>query len=79
MDGELYVDDASVNNVIVHFYENLYHEDQPSRIFLDGIAFSSISFDDARDLENDFTEDEVWNAITELQRESSRASQMDSI
>jgi len=57
------------NDAIVHFYENLYHEDHPSRIFLDGIAFASISLDDARALENDFTEAEVWNAITELGNE----------
>ena len=59
MDGELYDDAALVNDAIVHFYENLYHEDQPSKIFLDGIAFAYISLDDARDLENDFSEDEV--------------------
>jgi len=69
VDGKLYVDAALVNNAIVHFYENLYHEDQPSRIFLDGITFASISLDDARDLENDFIEDEDWNAITELGNE----------
>jgi len=55
VDGELYVDAASVNNAIVHFCENLYHEDQLSRIFLDGIAFASVSLDDAGDLEKDFT------------------------
>ena len=54
VDGELYVDTALVNNALFHFYENLYHEDQPSRIFLDGIAFASISLDDATDLENFF-------------------------
>jgi len=43
-----------------------YHEDQSSRIFLDGIAFASISLDDARDLEKYFIEDEVWNAVTGL-------------
>ena len=47
-------------------YENLYHEDQPSRFFLDGIAFASINPKDASDLVKDFTEDEVWNAISEL-------------
>ena len=67
VDGVLCDDAAALaNDTIVHFYENLYHEDQPSRIFLDGIAFASISLDDARDLEKDFTEDEVWNAITHL-------------
>ena len=39
------------------------------RIFLGGITFVSISLDDARDLEKDFVEDEVWNAISELGNE----------
>jgi len=69
VDGKLYVDVASVNNAIAHFYENLYHEDQLSRNFLDSIAFASISLDDARDLEKDFTEEEVGNAITQLGNE----------
>ena len=68
MDGELFVDAPLVNNAIVHLYENLYHEDQPSRIFLDGVAFAS-SLDDARALQKDFTKDEVWNAISELGNE----------
>jgi len=66
VDGQLYVDAVLVNNAIVHFYENLYYEDQPSRIFLADIAFASISLDDAIDLEKVFTEVEVRNAITEL-------------
>ena len=53
-------------NAIVHFYQNLYHEDRPSRLFLDGTAFVSISLDDDRDLEKDFREDEVWNAIIDV-------------
>jgi len=69
VDGEFYVDAASARNMIVNFYENLYHEDQPSRFFLDGIAFASISPDDAGDLVKDFTEDEVSNTICELGNE----------
>jgi len=33
VDVEFYVDAASARNAIVKFYENLYHEDQPSRFF----------------------------------------------
>ena len=74
VDGMLYDDAAALaNDTIVHFYENLYHEDQPSRIFLDGIVFTSISLDDARDLENDYAEEEVWNAINELGNEKAPA------
>ena len=68
-DGELFVNATVVNKAIGHFYENLYQEDQPSRPFLGGIAFTSISLDDARGLEKDFTEDEVWKAITDLGKE----------
>ena len=32
--AKLFVDATSVKSAIVHFYENLYHEDQPSRSFL---------------------------------------------
>ena len=62
------VDDEpfGVKSAIVHFYENFPQEDQPSRPFLDGIPVASISLDEARDLEKVFTEDEIWNAITEL-------------
>ena len=54
VDRELYVDAVLVNNAIVHFYENLYYEDQPSSLFLDGIAFASLSLDSVKDLEKDF-------------------------
>ena len=69
VDGECFVDAALVKNAIVQFYERLYHDDQPVRLFLGGIAFNAISLEDARDLVEDFTEDEVWKAITELGKE----------
>ena len=50
---------ASVKNAIVQFYDHLYHEDQPFRPSLGGIAFNSISLEDAQDLVKEFTEDEV--------------------
>ena len=37
-----------------------------SRFFFDGIAFASISPEDASDLVKDFTEDEVWKSISDL-------------
>ena len=61
-----FADAASVKNAIVQFYDHLYHEDQPFRPFLGGIAFNSISLEGARDLVKEFTEDEVWKAITDL-------------
>ena len=63
------VDVMMVKNAIVHLYENLYCENKPSRLFVDGIAFGSIILDVAKDVEKDFTEDEVWNAITKLGNE----------
>jgi len=52
VDGEPFIDAATVvKTSIVHFYENLYQKDQPSRLFLDGIAFASISLDEDKDLE----------------------------
>ena len=37
---ELHADVSSVERAIVNFYENLYHEDHPSRSFLNGLSFS---------------------------------------
>ena len=62
----IFADAASVKNAIVQFYDHLYHEDQPFRSFLGGIAFNSISLEGARDLIKEFTEDEVWKAIIDL-------------
>ena len=58
-----------MKNTIIHFYENLYHEDQPSRLFLGGITVAAISLDDARVLKKYFAKGEVWKAITDLGNE----------
>ena len=71
VDGECFADAASMKTAIAQFYDHLYHEDQPFRPFLGGIAFNSISLEDAQDLVKDFTEDEVWKAITDLGKELS--------
>ena len=34
VDGEFFADVVLVKNAIVQFYDNLYREDQPSRLFL---------------------------------------------
>jgi len=44
---KLHVDDSSVKSAIVHFYEELYHENFPSRPFLEGISYSTINLEDA--------------------------------
>jgi len=64
--GELHVDDSSVKGAIVHFYEKLYHENFPSRPFLEGISYSSISLEDAMELETDVSKEQVWKAINNL-------------
>jgi len=60
VDGELHVYDSYVKGAMVHFYEKLYHENFPSRPFLEGISYSSISLEDAIELEKDFSEEEIW-------------------
>ena len=69
VDGECFADAALVKNVIVQFYDHLYHENHPVRPFLGGIAFNAISLEDALDLVEDFTEDKVWKAISDLGKE----------
>ena len=34
-----------MKNAIVHFYENLLHDDQPQRLLIEGISYDSISMD----------------------------------
>jgi len=66
VEGELHFDDSSVKGAVVHFYEKIYHENFPSRPFLEGIFYSSISLDDAMELEKDFFDKEVWKAVNDL-------------
>jgi len=69
MDGVSFDDNFSVKEAIVNFYNKLYEEDHPSRPFLEGLVYDSISEDDACDILREFTEDEVWKAINDLGRE----------
>ena len=69
VDGVSCDDNSSVKEAIVNFYNKLYEEDYPSRPFLEGLAFDSISEDDACDLLREFSEEEVWRAINELGKE----------
>jgi len=58
-----------MKNAIVHFYENLVHDDHPQRPVLDGIFYDAISMEDAIDLKKDFLEEEVRTAINDLGKE----------
>ena len=55
MDGELFANTAAVENAIVHLYDNLYHEDQPSRRFMGVLLLALLVL--TWDLEKDFKED----------------------
>ena len=65
VEDELHVDHSSMKGVIIHFYEKLYHEKFPSRLFLEGISYSCISLEDAWELEKDFSKEEIWKAIND--------------
>jgi len=54
VEGELNVDDSSMQGAIVHLCEKLCHENFPSRPFVEGISYSSISFEDAWELMEGF-------------------------
>ena len=69
MNGRVCGDDSLMKNVIVHFYENLLHDDQPQRPLLDGISYDTISMEDTFDLVRDFSEEEGRNAINDLGKE----------
>jgi len=69
VDGASFDDNSSMKEAIVNFYKKLYEEDHPSRPFLGGLVFDSISKDDACDLLREFSEEEVWRAINELGKE----------
>ena len=69
MDGASFDDNSSMKEPIVNFYKQLYEEDHPSRPFLGGLVFDSISKDDSCDLLREFSEEEVWRAINELGKE----------
>jgi len=69
VEGELHVDDSSMKDAIVHFYEQLYHENFPSRPFLEGISYSTINLEDVWELEKEFSKAEVLKAINNLSKE----------
>jgi len=54
VNGQIYGEESSMKNAIVHFYENLLHDDHPQRPLLDGIFYDTISMEDACGLEKDF-------------------------
>jgi len=59
VNGQVYGEESMVKNAIVHFYENLLHDDHQQRPFIDGISYDTISMEDALELEKEFSEEEV--------------------
>jgi len=68
VDGVSFDDNSSVKEAIVNFYKELY-EDHPSRPFLEGLVYDSISDDEACGLLREFSKEEVWEAINDLGKE----------
>jgi len=58
-----------MKEAIANFYKKLYEEDHPTRPFLEGLVYDSISEDDACDLLREFSKEEVWKAINDLGKE----------
>jgi len=69
VNGQAFGDDSSMKNAIVHFLENLLHDNRTQRPLLDGISYDTISMEDAFDLVREFLEEEVRNAINDLGKE----------
>jgi len=51
---------------IVHFYENLLHDEHQQRPLIDGISYDTVSMEDALELQKEFSEEEVRSAINDL-------------
>ena len=69
VDGASFDENSSVKEAVVNFYKKLYEEDYPSRPFLEGLVYDSISENDACDLLREFSKEEVWKAINDLSKE----------
>jgi len=66
VNGQVYGEESTMKNAIVHFFENLLHDDHQQRPLLDGIFYDTISMKDALELEKEFSEEEVRSAINDL-------------
>jgi len=69
VDGECFANAASVKNPIIQFYVRLYHEDHPVRPFLGVLLLTLLVLKMLGILLKIFTQDEVWQAITDLGKE----------
>jgi len=69
VDGECLDDAHSIKGAVVSYFTELFHEDLPRRPFFEGLSYDTILDEDASNLLMDFSEDEVWQAITNLGEE----------
>ena len=69
VNGQVFSDVVLMKNAIVHFYEDLFHDNHAQRPFLDGISYDTISSEDSIELVREFSEEEVRNAINNLGKE----------
>ena len=66
INGELSSDLADIKAQIIEFYKNLYTEDVGRRPLLEGLQFSSISSEEAGWLERPFEEEEILQAMSNM-------------
>lgn len=66
INGELSTDQAAIKEEITGFYQQLYKEDGEFRPLLDGLAFSSISAEEANWVERPFEEEEIFNVVSHM-------------
>jgi len=63
VNGQVFGDVVSMKNAIVHFYENLLHDNHAQRPLLDGISYVTISSEDSLEVVREFSEEEVRNDL----------------
>ena len=66
VDGEIITDPEEINTRIVDFYKNLFSEIGDRRPTLDGLTLSAIDREEADFLDKVFTEDEVFEAVKNM-------------
>ncbi|XP_075645160.1 uncharacterized protein LOC142616177 [Castanea sativa] len=67
VNGILYEDEHDVRSQIVHFYQELYKETEVGRPSMDGLEFASIEEDDRVLLEKEFSKEEVFQVLKEME------------
>ena len=66
VNGEVFTDPADINLKIVEFYQNLFSETGGQRPLLDNLPFSGIDEADRANLDSQFSEEEVFGAVSSM-------------